>query len=104
MTGNLDPGAGDSWLVPRDTFLALALSGPPPADVRRDLPNILAATAALAHPWRPAALPPAPVPAGPALTETTPVGALPRPAPPRPPAAGSWFRRGPLRFRAGSAA
>jgi hypothetical protein len=58
MTTYVANAAHDSWLTPRDTFLLHALTGPPPAEVHRDLANILRAAAAVAHPWQPVPAPP----------------------------------------------
>jgi hypothetical protein len=118
MSTNLANGADDSWLTPRDTFLLIALSGPSPADVHRDLADILRGAAAYAHTWQPIpapAIPAAiPAPAIPATATAAPVsptpatpagqGALaPLARPTRSAGSGYWFRRGPLRPRASSA-
>jgi hypothetical protein len=82
MTTHLAHAADDSWLTPRDTYLVLALTDPPPAEVHRDLANILRTAAASADPWRPVS-----------ATVTPPE---PRPSPD---SGNSWFHRALLRPR-----
>lgn len=107
MTDNLANGADGSWLTPRDTFLLIAATGPSPAEVHRDLADILRGAAASAHTWQ---LVPAPIPAAiPAPASPAEADAIqPAPAPlaqrgRSPGSAGYWFQRGRLRPRAGSA-
>jgi hypothetical protein len=96
MTTDLANAPVDSWLTPRDTYLVLALAGPPPAEVHRDLANILRATAVFAHPWEPPVL----TVAAPAADDHDPLAAAPLTLPqPRlaPHSGTSWFRRHSLR-------
>jgi hypothetical protein len=123
MSTHQGDSAGTSWLSPRDTYVRLALTGPSPAEVHRDLPDILRANAMYAYPWQPVRLQPGqdPVDGTVGLAADLPapdlaaadlaaadltapdlaVGPAPVIPPPRsaPNSRGSWFQRGPLRPR-----
>jgi hypothetical protein len=99
MTTNLASATADNWLTPRDTYLLLALTGPPPADVHRDLASILHAAAAYAHPWQPVPAPPDTGPASPGHDPLASAAATPPQSRPSPNPVRSWFQRGPLRPR-----
>ncbi|HVQ90355.1 MAG TPA: hypothetical protein VMU51_04910 [Mycobacteriales bacterium] len=109
MSTHPGDSTGASWLTPRDTYLRLALTGPSPAEVHRDLPDILRANAMYAYPWQPVQWRPGQdavdlaVDLNADLTAANPdVGPAPVNPPPRPApkSRGSWFQRGPLRPRA----